>query len=62
VNVMADPANIWTDYPPELLAEADANRAAAEAALLTATPIDPDPYNVSLSVLLKRWWTRKRQG
>jgi len=54
--------DIWTEYPPELLAEADSYRVTAEAALLATPPVDPDPYNVTLSVLLKRWWTRKRQG
>lgn len=55
-------ATEWNDYPPELLVEADQRRAEAEQNMLNAPVLDPDPYNVSLTVLLSRWWNRKRHG
>ena len=55
-------SDIWTNYPPELITAADDYRAEADAKLLTQPPLDPDPYNISFSELLKRWWQRKKQG
>jgi hypothetical protein len=49
-----DSPSIWNEYPPGLLEEADAARAAAEAKLVIA----PDPYNVPFPQLLRLWMAR----
>lgn len=54
-----DAPNIWNNYPSELLAEAEASNVEAERQILSRTPIDPDPYNVPMSVLIARWLQRK---
>lgn len=53
-----DDSSIWFDYPPELLVEADAQRDAADQALLEKPTCDPDPYNISLFQLIARWFVR----
>ena len=55
-------SDVWLNYPPELLTQAQQRAAAAEQEFLAKKPCDPDPYNVPLATVITRWWARKVHG
>lgn len=54
--------DIWNNYPPELLEEAEQSNVAAEQQLINSGCEYTDPYNVSFGVLMYRWLERRQRG
>jgi hypothetical protein len=56
---MQDPDDIWTNYPPAILAQAHQSALLAEQQLLSLRPCNPDPYNAPVATIILRWWARR---
>ena len=52
---------VWDNYPEGVLEQALEENERAVAEFGQRKVCDPDPYNVSFKVLIKRWLSRQQQ-